>query len=112
MSLFFFHKLFCLLQNVIIPVFGISEKEDISGCRSCSNICVYLLFYTKPKTSRGLELKKQVEAFLLGWEGEALLVRGFCFVLFWWGFCGTVLLLYSTADTQEETDVCIVDRIF
>jgi len=27
------------------------------------------------------------------------------FVLFWWRYFGIVLLLYSTADTQEETDV-------
>lgn len=88
---FFFYKLFCLLQNVIILVFGISEKEDVSDCRSCSNICVYLLLCTQPKKSQRLELKKQVEGLLSGWEGKVFLV---------WVFL------------VEETDVCVVDRIF
>lgn len=97
------------MQNVIISVFGISEKGE-SGYRSCSNNCVYFLLCTKPKTSLRLELKKQVAGFLLGWEGGCYWFG--IFGLFWWEFCGIVLLLYSTADAQEATDVCIVDRIF
>lgn len=48
-------------------------------------------------------LKKQVESFILGREGEVLL--GFClfvFCLFLWKFCEIILLLYSIADTHEE----------
>ena len=56
----FFHKLFCLLQSVIIAVFWILEKGDISGCRSCSNVCVYLRVYNQPKMSQRLELNCRI----------------------------------------------------
>lgn len=79
MCLFFFHKLFCLLDNVIIPVFMISGKEAISDCRNCSYICVYLLLYTQKKTIQR-QSKEAGREFSFGKERRN--VAGVLFVCF------------------------------
>lgn len=109
---FFFHKLFCLLENVIIPVFMISGKEDISDCRNCNNICVYFLLCTRIKHFRD-NLKKQVESFLLGREGEMLL--GFCLFVYFLFVIVEVLWNYFTVifnSRHSRRKMCVVHSIF
>lgn len=98
---FFFHKLFCLLENVIIPVFMISGKEDISDCRNCSNICVYLLLYIqKKKKTFQRQSKKAGREFSFG-KGMRNVVGAVFVCLFSFCFYGSFMKLFY-CHTQQQ----------